>query len=144
MRALQSEVGHVKGILLLSVLLFISFFGFEVGKHYYDYYRLKTITEVIGLEIVTVMDKMKSQAADVSTTQASDDAKNEILRQARGLGIRIDDSDISIAIVSDSAVARPPGEPPARVKFSANIKWTKTVNLFNFYKKNLDFVIDIK
>ena len=106
------EKGFIKTLLGLFLLIALMAAGVTFARPYYRYYTLGSHTR----------DFLKTDIGDVNAI------KKHIIEDAAELGVPLDDKDVSVSVVKKTIKVR--------------AVWTETVDLWGFYQKSVDFVME--
>lgn len=112
MRRSLGEKGFVKFFLSLFIIVAVIFVGISFAKPYYRYYTLGSHTR----------DSLKIEIGNLG------EIRKRVLVDAAELNIPLEPSDLSVTTV----------EKVVKVKAA----WTDTVDLWGYYEKKIDFVME--
>ena len=114
MRRDLGEKGFVKTLLGLALLVGLIFVGVTFATPYYRYYQFGSHTR----------DFLKTDIGEVNLI------RKHMIEDAAELGVPLNDKDLSVSVDKFKKIVR--------VKAS----WTDTVDLFGYYQKSIDFVME--
>jgi hypothetical protein len=114
MRRELGEKGFIKTLFGLALLVALIFAGVTFARPYYRYYQLSSHTS----------DFLKSDIGDPNII------RKHVLDDAAELGVPLTDANLSVSI--------------DRERKTVTVKgiWTDSVDLFGYYQKNVDFVME--
>jgi hypothetical protein len=114
MRRDLGEKGFIKTLLGLALLAGLIFLGMAFATPYYRYYQLGSHTR----------DFLKTDIGEVNLI------RKHVIEDAAEIGVPLDDKNISVSVDS------------ARKSVRVKATWTDTVDLFGYYQKSIDFVME--
>ena len=114
MRRELGEKGFIKALFGLALLVALIFTGVTFARPYYRYYQLSSHTG----------DFLKTDVGNL------DVIRKHVLDDAAELGVPLTDENLSVTI--------------DKAKKTVTVKgtWTDSVDLFGYYQKNVDFVME--
>lgn len=106
-------MNKLKVILYIAVLAAAGYVGFSFAAPYYRFYSLK------------------SDSGEIVRFEHANEAeiKRDITEKARGLGIPLEDFSLSVY--------------KTEAGYGAEASWSETVNIFDQYKKSLEFGFEV-
>jgi hypothetical protein len=114
MRRELGEKGFIKALFGLALLGALIFTGVAFARPYYRYYQLSSHTS----------DFLKSDVGNLDTI------RKHVLDDAAELGVPIDDANLSVTL------------DESKKQITVKGTWTDSVDLFGYYQKNVDFVME--
>jgi hypothetical protein len=114
MRRDLGEKGFIKTLLGLALLVGLIFLGVTFATPYYRYYQLGSHTR----------DFLKTDIGEVNLI------RKHIIEDAAELGVPLKDKDISVSVDN------------ARKSVKVRATWTDTVDLYGYYQRSIDFVME--
>ena len=106
--------GFIKGFLMLLVLVAVVYAGVSFGKPYYRYNTLRSYTK----------DILLMQLGGVETI------REKVLEEAANLNIPLQKENLRVTKVEKI--------------IKVNAKWSEVVDFWGYYKKRLDFNMDVE
>jgi hypothetical protein len=114
MKVLNNEKGFIKVVIVLALLIFLGYTGFQFGMPYYRYSAFKSDAK----EILRISLGRPEQT------------KAQILEKAEEIKIPVTEEDIIVEKTAKS--------------IRVQTQWSETVDILGLYQKRLDFTIDIE
>lgn len=111
---ISNEVGYIKFLLSIALLIFIVYAGLQFGMPYYRHSAFKTDAKELARISIGEPDKTRAQ----------------IFERAQELKLPLEEKDI---VVTKSTRG-------TRVKAS----WSETVDILGIYQKTFDFTVDVE
>ncbi len=108
--------GYITAVLLILVFAVVVFLGITFGRPYIRYNTLRSHTKDILSSEITVLPVIKE----------------EILKQAKELNVPLQEANLEVTR----------GDLSKIIKVKAT--WSETVNLWDYYQKQLDFVMEVE
>jgi len=108
------DEGFIKTLFGLALLVALIFTGVTFARPYYRYYQLSSHTS----------DFLKSDVGNL------DAIKKHVLDDAAELGVPLDAANLSVTLDA------------SKKQIAVKGIWTDSVDLFGYYQKNVDFVME--
>ncbi len=106
--------GFITTFLLLLIFAALVFVGISFGKPYYRYNTLRSHTKDILSSEINVLPAIKEQ----------------VLKEAKELNVPLQEDNLEVTMQNKI------------IKVKAT--WSETVNFWDYYKKRLDFVMEVE
>jgi len=114
MKSVVGQRGSITGILLFLVLIAIAYVGISFAKPYIRYNTLRShTTDILQMEL-------KSLPA----------IKEQVLKDAAELKVPLSEENIEVTVSSMKVI-------------KVRATWSETVNFWDYYQKQLDFVMEV-
>ncbi len=114
MKGRMGREGSITTWLLLLVFIAVVFVGISFGKPYFRYNTLRSHTKDI-------------LSSEISSLPA---IREQVLQEAKELNVPLQDENLEVTQVNKI------------IKVKAT--WSETVNFWDYYKKQLDFVMEVE
>lgn len=114
MKGRMGREGSITTWLLLLVFIAVVFVGISFGKPYFRYNTLRSHTKDI-------------LSSEISSLPA---IREQVLQEAKELNVPLQDENLEVTEVNKI------------IKVKAT--WSETVNFWDYYKKQLDFVMEVE
>ena len=114
MRRELGEKGFIKALFGLALLVALIFTGVTFARPYYRYYQLSSHTS----------DFLKTDIGELNVI------RKHVLDDAAELGVPLTDANLSVTLDTNKKIITVKGT------------WTDSVDLFGYYQKNVDFVME--
>ena len=114
MRRNLGEKGFVKTLLGLALLAGLIFVGVAIATPYYRYYQFGSHTR----------DFLRTDIGEVNMI------RKHLIEDAAELGVPLNDKNLTVTVDTIKKIVR------------VKATWTDTVDLFGYYQKNIDFVME--
>jgi len=114
MKRTLGEKGFIKTLIWLALLVALIYVGVTLATPYYRYYQFGSHTR----------DFLMTDIGEVNTI------RKHVLKDAAELGVPLNDRDLTVS--ADTSKKR----------VTVKATWTDTADLFGFYQKSIDFVME--
>jgi len=114
MKRALGEMGFIKTLMGLALLIALIFVGVTLAKPYYRYYQFGSDTR----------DFLKTDIGEVNMI------RKHMLEDAAELGVPLNDKDLTVSVDT------------FKKQVTVKATWTDTADLLGFYQKNIDFVLE--